>query len=103
MRAVQPGRTPFNAVGSAPLLPFCSPTLVPVQPGCCAASPTRGRLSPRDRARQFTAAFDAVLTDAGITACKIPPPQPARVRVRVDLITDVRYGFHPTGAGGPCV
>jgi hypothetical protein len=26
-----------------------------------------------DRAGQFTAAFDAALADAGITACKIPP------------------------------
>ncbi|MEV1286166.1 integrase core domain-containing protein [Micromonospora sp. NPDC049679] len=30
----------------------------------------------RDRAGQFTAAFDAVLTDAGVTACKIPPRSP---------------------------
>jgi putative transposase len=30
----------------------------------------------RDRAGQFTAAFDAVLADAGITACKIPPRSP---------------------------
>ena len=30
----------------------------------------------RDRAGQFTAAFDAVLADAGITACKIPPQSP---------------------------
>jgi transposase InsO family protein len=30
----------------------------------------------RDRAGQFTAAFDAVLADAGITACKIPPHSP---------------------------
>jgi putative transposase len=30
----------------------------------------------RDRAGQFTAAFDAVLADAGVTACKIPPRCP---------------------------
>ncbi|MBM0229290.1 integrase [Micromonospora sicca] len=30
----------------------------------------------RDRAGQFTAGFDAVLADAGITVCKIPPRSP---------------------------
>lgn len=30
----------------------------------------------RDRAGQFTAAFDAVLADAGVTPCKIPPRSP---------------------------
>jgi putative transposase len=30
----------------------------------------------RDRAGQFTSAFDAVLADAGITACRIPPRCP---------------------------
>jgi putative transposase len=30
----------------------------------------------RDRAGQFTATFDAVLADAGVTACKIPPRSP---------------------------
>ncbi|MBQ0895715.1 integrase core domain-containing protein [Micromonospora sp. U56] len=30
----------------------------------------------RDRAGQFTAAFDAVLADSGITVCKIPPQNP---------------------------
>jgi transposase InsO family protein len=30
----------------------------------------------RDRAGQFTDAFDAVLADAGITVCKIPPRSP---------------------------
>jgi transposase InsO family protein len=30
----------------------------------------------RDRAGQFTTAFDAVLADAGITVCKIPPRSP---------------------------
>jgi len=32
----------------------------------------------RDRAGQFTDAFDAVLADACITVCKIPPRCPAR-------------------------
>ncbi|HEY2696833.1 MAG TPA: transposase, partial [Pseudonocardiaceae bacterium] len=30
----------------------------------------------RDRAGHFTSAFDAVLADAGITACNIPPRTP---------------------------
>src|SRR3981189_411426 len=30
----------------------------------------------RDRAGQFTTSFDAVLADAGITICKIPPRSP---------------------------
>jgi transposase InsO family protein len=30
----------------------------------------------RDRAGQFTTAFDAVLADTGITVCKIPPRSP---------------------------
>jgi putative transposase len=30
----------------------------------------------RDRAGQFTAAFDAVLADAGVAVCKIPPRSP---------------------------
>jgi putative transposase len=34
------------------------------------------RLLIRDQAGQFTDAFDAVLTDAGVTACKIPPRSP---------------------------
>ncbi|MDT3446503.1 MULTISPECIES: integrase core domain-containing protein [unclassified Pseudofrankia] len=34
------------------------------------------RFLVRDRAGQFTAAFDAVLADAGITAVKIPPRTP---------------------------
>ncbi len=33
----------------------------------------RFRFLIRDRGGQFTAAFDAVLADAGITVCKIPP------------------------------
>jgi hypothetical protein len=36
----------------------------------------RFKLLIRDRAGQFTAAFDAVLADAGITVCKIPPRSP---------------------------
>ena len=34
------------------------------------------RFLVRDRAGQFTASFDAVLTDAGIAAMKIPPRSP---------------------------
>jgi len=34
------------------------------------------RFLVRDRAAQFTASFDAVLADAGITAVKIPPRAP---------------------------
>jgi putative transposase len=40
------------------------------------------RFLVRDRARQFTASFDAVLADAGIEAVKIPAVQPARERLR---------------------
>jgi len=36
----------------------------------------RFRFLIRDRGGQFTAAFDAVLAEAGITACKIPPRSP---------------------------
>jgi transposase InsO family protein len=36
----------------------------------------RFRFLIRDRGGQFTAAFDAVLADAGITVCKIPPRSP---------------------------
>jgi putative transposase len=36
----------------------------------------------RDRAGQFTASFDAVLADAGITVCKIPPRSPGRTPTR---------------------
>jgi hypothetical protein len=36
----------------------------------------------RDRARQFTASFDAVLADTGITAVKIPPKVSARMPMR---------------------
>ncbi|HXT42497.1 MAG TPA: integrase core domain-containing protein [Pseudonocardiaceae bacterium] len=35
-----------------------------------------GRFLVRDRAGQFTASFDALLTDAGIAAAKIPPRSP---------------------------
>jgi hypothetical protein len=34
------------------------------------------KLLIRDRAGQFTAGIDAVLADAGITVCKIPPRSP---------------------------
>ena len=37
---------------------------------------SRFRFLIRDRAGQFTASFDAVLADAGITAVKIPPRSP---------------------------
>jgi len=36
----------------------------------------------RDRAGQFTAAFDAVLADAGVEVVKIPPRCPRRTRTR---------------------
>jgi len=36
------------------------------------------RFLVRDRAGQFTASFDALLTDAGIAAVKIPPEALAR-------------------------
>ncbi len=39
----------------------------------------------RDRAGQFTAAFDAVLADADITVCKIPPRSP-----RANAFAEVR-------------
>jgi putative transposase len=34
------------------------------------------RVLIRDRAGQFTDSFDTVLTDAGVTVCKIPPRSP---------------------------
>lgn len=37
---------------------------------------TQFKVLIRDRAGQFTGAFDAVLADAGITVCKIPPRGP---------------------------
>jgi transposase InsO family protein len=40
----------------------------------------------RDRAGQFTASFDAVLADAGITVCKIPPRSP-----RANAFAEVRH------------
>ena len=36
----------------------------------------------RDRAGQFSAAFEAVLAGAGIEAVKIPPRRPARTPMR---------------------
>ena len=36
----------------------------------------------RDRAGQFTSAFDAVLADDGITVCKIPPAAHKRTPLR---------------------
>jgi hypothetical protein len=38
---------------------------------------TRFRFTIRDRAGQFTEAFDAVLSAAGIEVVKIPPRSPA--------------------------
>jgi transposase InsO family protein len=40
-----------------------------------ANGPTSSK-SSRDRAGQFTDAFDAVLADTGVTVCKIPPRSP---------------------------
>jgi putative transposase len=40
------------------------------------------RFLVRDRAGQFTAAFDAALASAGIEAVQIPPPEPPRDRLR---------------------
>jgi transposase InsO family protein len=37
---------------------------------------SRFKVLIRDRAGQFTDTFDAVLADAGITVCKIPPRSP---------------------------
>ena len=39
----------------------------------------------RDRARQFTESFDAVLARAGIEAVKIPPRSPGRTLMPKDL------------------
>jgi putative transposase len=53
------------------------------------------RFLVRDRAGQFTASFDAILADAGITAVKIPPQAPRAnayterfVRTVRDEVTD---------------
>ncbi|MGC1285398.1 MAG: hypothetical protein WA895_20855, partial [Streptosporangiaceae bacterium] len=43
------------------------------------------RFLVRDRAGQFTTAFDAVLAHAGIEAVKIPPPTRARTVMRKGL------------------
>jgi putative transposase len=40
------------------------------------AAGSRFLIRDRDRARQFTAAFDAVLADAGTEVVKIPPRSP---------------------------
>jgi hypothetical protein len=45
----------------------------------------------RDRAGQFTDAFDTVLADAGITVCKIPPAKPAGERLRRTLAKCARH------------
>ena len=44
----------------------------------------------RDRAGQFTAAFDAVLADAGIKVVKIPPRCPRATCVAERLVLTVR-------------
>jgi transposase InsO family protein len=44
----------------------------------------------RDRAGQFTATFDAVLADAGITVCKIPPQSPRTNAYAERFIATVR-------------
>ena len=45
---------------------------------------TRFRFLVRDRAGQFTEAFDAVLSAAGIEVVKIPPRSPAAMRAPDD-------------------
>src|SRR5258706_3992274 len=44
----------------------------------------------RDRAGQFTAAFDTVLADAGIRVCKIPPRSPRANAFAERLVRTVR-------------
>jgi hypothetical protein len=44
---------------------------------CDGLKAARFRFLVRDRASQFSAAFDAVPADAGIDVVKIPPPLPA--------------------------
>jgi putative transposase len=44
----------------------------------------------RDRAGQFNATFDAVLADAGVTVCKIPPRSPQANAYAERLVRTVR-------------
>jgi transposase InsO family protein len=44
----------------------------------------------RDRAGQFTAAFDTVLADAGITVLKIPPRSPRANGYTVRFVLTIR-------------
>jgi len=48
----------------------------------------------RDRAGQFTEAFDAVLAGAGIAAVKIPPREPASERLCGKVRTHRPDGGH---------
>src|SRR5947207_15714165 len=58
------------------------------------------RFLVRDRAGQFTGAFDAVLADAGIEAVKIPPRSP-RAKPRVAYCTSSgRCGVFCCCSGG---
>ncbi len=54
----------------------------------------RFRFLVRDRAGQFTEAFDAVLAGAGINVVKIPPPSP---RANAHAKRWVRTARSPTG------
>ena len=63
--------------------------------GDCAAG---FRFLVRDRAGQFSAALDAVLTDAGIEAVKIPPRSP-RAKPRAPYCTSYQQK-HAVSAGG---
>jgi putative transposase len=65
-----------------------------MQLGDCAA---RFRFLVRDRAGQFTAAFDAVLADAGIEVVKITPRYPRSLRDRDER---PRCGRSRCGVGG---
>src|SRR5438046_8626061 len=49
IRAGQPGPEPFNAVGSAPLLPICSPTAYPDATACGGHRSTTGHGDPPAR------------------------------------------------------
>ncbi|GAB4054919.1 integrase core domain-containing protein [Catellatospora paridis] len=50
----------------------------------------RFRFLIRDRGGQFTAAFDAVLADAGVTVCRIPPRSPRANAYAERLVGTVR-------------